>query len=215
VAAVAARAPEAMWVGLPVTEDGDLAMRGLERALEGLERATAIALGPGLGKAPESHALIKDLVSASAVPLVIDADGLQPDIVRSGTAQRILTPHAGELKRISGGLELGPLARSIPAVVIAKGPVTRVTAGAAIYYSLHGGPVLSRGGSGDILAGLAGGLLAQAPQDPLLAACRAAVWHGMAADGLARARGQAAVSTTQLLDFLGPALRDLAACPSS
>ena len=100
-------------------------------------------------------------------------------------------------------------------MVIAKGPVTRVTAGAAIYYSLHGGPVLSRGGSGDILAGLAGGLLAQAPQDPLLAACRAAVWHGMAADGLARVRGQAAVSTTQLLDFLGPALRDLAACPSS
>jgi NAD(P)H-hydrate epimerase len=215
VASFAARAPEAMWVGLPVTEDGDLALRGLDRALEGLERATAIAMGPGLGKAPEPHALIKDLVSASSVPLVIDADGLQPDLVRSGTAQRILTPHTGELKRISGGLELVPLAASIPAVVIAKGPVTRVTAGKEVYYSLHGGPVLSRGGSGDILAGLAGGLLAQAPQDPLLAACRAAVWHGMAGDLLARARGQAAVSTTELLDFLGPALRDLAACPSS
>ena len=215
VEAFAARAPEAMWVGLPVTDEGDLAMRGLERALAGLERATAIAIGPGLGKAPETHALVKDLVSASAVPLVIDADALQPDLVRSGTAQRILTPHAGELKRIAGGLELGPLATSIAAIVIAKGPVTRVTAGKEIYYSLHGGPVLSRGGSGDILAGLAGGLLAQDPKDPLLAACRAAAWHGMAADGLARAHGQAAVSTTQLLDFLGPALRDLAACPSS
>jgi NAD(P)H-hydrate epimerase len=215
VAAFSARAPEAMWVGLPVTEDGDLALSGLERALAGLERASALAIGPGLGKSPETHALVKDLVSASAVPLVIDADGLQPDIVRSGTARRILTPHAGELERISGGLELGPLAASIAAVVLAKGPVTRVTAGVETYYSLHGGPVLSRGGSGDLLAGLAGGLLAQAPLDPLLAACRAAVWHGMAADSLARAHGQAAVATTQLLDFLGPALRDLAACPSS
>jgi NAD(P)H-hydrate epimerase len=69
--------------------------------------------------------------------------------------------------------------------------------------------VLARGGSGDLLAGLIGGLLAQHPADPLLAAARGTVWHGLAADLLARAHGQVAVNTTQLIDFLSPALREL------
>ncbi len=67
--------------------------------------------------------------------------------------------------------------------------------------------MLARGGSGDLLAGLIGGLLAQLPVDPLLAAARGVVWHGLAADALARAHGQVAVNTTQLLDFLPVALR--------
>ena len=211
----ASRAPEAMWVGLPETGAGELARSGLERILKGAARATAIAIGPGLGRNPETHSLVMGLVEAAAVPLVLDADALQPDVVRAGTAPRILTPHAGELERISLGQDLEGLCRSLPAVTIAKGPTTRICGGEGAYLSLHGGPVLSRGGSGDLLAGLAGGLLAQTPAEPLLAACRAAVWHGMAADLLARDRGQAAVRVTQLLDFLAPALRESATCPSS
>jgi NAD(P)H-hydrate repair Nnr-like enzyme with NAD(P)H-hydrate dehydratase domain len=97
------------------------------------------------------------------------------------------------------------------AVVVRKGPVTRIeTAGAGgpVYHSFFGGPVLARGGSGDLLAGLTGALLAQAHADPLGAAARGVVWHGSAADALARARGATAVRTTELLDFLAPALRD-------
>ena len=70
--------------------------------------------------------------------------------------------------------------------------------------------MLARGGSGDLLAGLIGGLLAQTPKEPLLAAARGVVWHGLAADALARAHGHTAVQVTQLLDFLGPALRESA-----
>ena len=213
VPAFAAQAPEAMWIGLPETPEGELSSAGLGLALAGAERATAVAVGPGLGKGAETHALVKAFVSASAVPLVIDADALQPDLVRAGAAPRILTPHAGELLRIAEGLGLVELARSIPAVVVAKGPVTRVTAGQAVFHCLYGGPVLSRGGSGDLLAGLAGGLLAQAPKDPLGSACRAVLWHAMASDALARALGQAAVHTTQVLDFLAPALRESESCP--
>ena len=76
-----------------------------------------------------------------------------------------------------------------------------------MYRTPFGGPVLARGGSGDILAGLIGGLLAQAPDDLLLAAARGVVWHGLAADLLARNQGQVAVQTTQLLDQLPVALR--------
>ncbi|HEY4989433.1 MAG TPA: NAD(P)H-hydrate dehydratase, partial [Opitutaceae bacterium] len=211
----AARAPEAMWVGLPETAGGGLALGGLARILEGSQRATALAIGPGLGRDPETHALALALVKGATLPLVIDADALQPDIVRAGEARRILTPHAGELERIARGAELRGLCRELGATIVAKGPVTRVTEGATTYRSFFGGPVLSRGGSGDLLAGLTGGLLAQTPTEPLLAACRAAAWHGMAADRLARAHGQTAVQIVQWLDFLAPALRESPPCPAT
>lgn len=206
----ASRAPEAMWVGLPETAGGGLALGGLARVLEGLGRASALAIGPGLGRDPESLSLALEVVKASKVPLVIDADALQKDIAGVGKAPRILTPHAGEFARISGGADLRKLCGALPGVVILKGPVTRISDGGAVYHSFFGGPVLSRGGSGDILAGLVGGLLAQQPGNPLAAACRGAVWHGMAADQLARSKGQAAVRTLQLLEFLAPALREAA-----
>ena len=81
-----------------------------------------------------------------------------------------------------------------------------MTDGKTIYHSPFGGPVLARGGSGDILAGLIGGLLAQHPAEPLLAACRGVVWHGQAADLLARTRGQVAVEISEILEHLGHAL---------
>ena len=61
---------------------------------------------------------------------------------------------------------------------------------------------------GDLLAGLIGTQLAQNPKDPLLAACRGTVWHGLAADALARTHGSVAIRTTQVLDFLGTVLRE-------
>ena len=215
VPAYAARAPEAMWVGLPEAGSGGLSPAGFARVMKVLERGSALAIGPGLGREPKSQALALRIVSASPLPLVIDADALQPGIVRAGKAPRVLTPHAGEFARIAKGAALRKLCAELNAVIVEKGPVTRISDGGAVYHSFFGGPVLSRGGSGDILAGLAGGLLAQTPGEPLLAACRAAVWHGSAADLLARGHGQAAVHTLQLLDFLAPALRESPACPAS
>ena len=220
VAAFAARAPEAMWVGWPETPAGGLALEGEHLVREKIARATVFVIGPGLGRDSETLALAKSIVALSTVPLVIDADALQPDIVNAGKAPRVLTPHAGELARISGA--------EIPnATLVLKGPVTRIGGSAVlqpalnaskrglkhrataecVYHSFFGGPVLARGGSGDLLAGLIGGLLAQQPRDPALAAARGVVWHGLAADALARAHGQTAVQVTQLLDFLSPALR--------
>ncbi len=198
--AFAARLPEAMWVGWPETPEGGLALEGSHLLREKLSRASALLIGPGLGREPETLALAKDIVGQSTVPLVIDADALQPEIVAAGRAPRILTPHAGEYARVE---------RVVPAtaITIRKGPLTQVLAGDAVYYSVFGGPVLARGGSGDLLAGLIGGLLAQTPADPLGATARGVVWHGMAADALARAQGQVAVTTTQLLDFLPNVLR--------
>jgi NAD(P)H-hydrate epimerase len=202
--AFAARAPEAMWVGLPETPDGGLALEGRRGLLDRLKRATALALGPGLGREPETLMLVKEVVAASRVPLLIDADALQPDIVGAGTAPRILTPHAGEWERIKRSLARTRRgAGSTPPVIVHKGRLTVVSQRKQTpFISPFGGPVLARGGSGDVLTGLTGGLLAQTPDDPLLAACRGVVWHGEAADALARAQGQTAVRVTQLLEYL-------------
>jgi NAD(P)H-hydrate epimerase len=101
------------------------------------------------------------------------------------------------------------MAGSPGTTVVLKGPVTQVVTADVVAHSFFGGPVLARGGSGDVLAGLIGGLLAQAPQEPVLAAARGVVWHGCAADRLARSSGQVAVVTTDLLDELKSVLREL------
>lgn len=207
--AFAARAPEAMWVGWPETPDGGLALEGQHLLQTRIERANALVIGPGLAREPETLALAEDIVKTSPVPLVIDADALQPGIVRAGTAPRVLTPHLGELRRILEGEDYYQTRAGKASVVAVKGPLTCVTTkgGRQGYYSPFGGPVLARGGSGDLLAGMIGARFALTPAEPLRAAAEGVVWHGLAADLLARAHGQVAVTTTQLLDFLPAALR--------
>jgi NAD(P)H-hydrate epimerase len=212
-----------MWIGWPETAEGGLGLAGHYLMRERLGRATALALGPGLGREPETLALVREIVANAPVPVVLDADALQPDILRAGSAPRVLTPHAGEFARIAGRAALRDFCGETGATVVLKGPITRIGTADTVYHSFFGGPVLARGGSGDLLAGLIGGLLAQAVAErlpvpcgsesasaTLLAAARGVVWHGLAADALARAKGQVAVQTTQVLDYLSEALR---ACP--
>jgi ADP-dependent NAD(P)H-hydrate dehydratase / NAD(P)H-hydrate epimerase len=198
----AAKFPEAMWVGWPETATGGLAAAGLKLLLDKLPRATALAIGPGLGAEAETLAAVEAVVRNTNIPLLLDADALRPEVIAAARGRRfICTPHGGEWKRIAGALALDE-----NTVLVRKGSPTRIRAGGTVYHSFFGGPVLARGGSGDLLTGLTGGLLAQAPDDLLLAAGRGVVWHGLAADLLARDKGQVAVQTTQLLDYLQPAL---------
>ncbi|AKC83445.1 carbohydrate kinase [Verrucomicrobia bacterium IMCC26134] len=201
-AVFAARMPEVMWLGLPETPGGDLSQDGIVLLRTAVSRATAVLIGPGIGRSRDTIGLALQFVRGCPVPMVIDADALHSDLIAAGTGARILTPHAGEYERIQGRI---PPA----AIVVRKGPLSRIEIGTGGPYrlSLYGGPVLARGGSGDLLAGLLAGLLAQTPEDPSGTADRGLVWHGLAADALARKHGQVAVAATQLLDFLGPVLR--------
>ncbi|MDD3179400.1 MAG: NAD(P)H-hydrate dehydratase [Opitutaceae bacterium] len=205
----AAHFPEAMWVGWPETGGGGLSREGLGLLRERLSRATALVIGPGLGAEPETIATIQEIVARFPAPILLDADALRPEILTAARNQRVVcTPHMGEFARMMAGASLPVFFQNQrEAVVVLKGPLTGVIDREATYYSLFGGPVLARGGSGDVLAGLTGGLLAQRPEDARLAACRGAVWHGLAADLLSRQHGQVAVQTTQLFDYLRPALQ--------
>ncbi|WP_415910286.1 NAD(P)H-hydrate dehydratase [Oleiharenicola sp. Vm1] len=198
----AAKFPEAMWVGFPESASGGLAPSAVDLVLEKAARASALVLGPGLGAAPDTLGAAEEIGRrvADSLPLLLDADALRPEVVRAAAGRRLVaTPHAGEWPRIAA-------AWPAEGVLVAKGSPTRVVAGGAAFFSFLGGPVLARGGSGDLLAGVIGGLMAQGPDDLRLAATRGVVWHGLAADLLARDKGQVAVQTTQLLDYLQPAL---------
>lgn len=207
--AFAARWPEAMWMGCPETEEGGIAMEAGLMIRRHLGRASATLIGPGIGREPETLALVADLIRESKCPLVLDADALQPELVKLGSTPRVLTPHQGEFVRIANieGGELNRLSWPMPTVTVLKGPVTRIVDDTVVYHGIHGGPMLARGGSGDMLAGLIGGRLATQPRDLVLAAAQGVVWHGMASQRVAERRGETAVRTTEILHALNPVLR--------
>jgi ADP-dependent NAD(P)H-hydrate dehydratase / NAD(P)H-hydrate epimerase len=220
-ASFAATWPEAMWCGCPETAAGGLALEAMGEVQAGLERADTLVIGPGMGREIETLALAKDVLRGIKVPVVIDADALQSDLVWSGSGPRILTPHQGEFHRIAAGAALPDFRVTRGTVTVLKGPTTQLSDGSGIVYRcLGGGPVLARGGSGDMLAGLIGALLARyvvaqraaggSLEDTYAAVLQAAAqgvrWHSRAATLLAQERGEVAVRATELLDFLGPAL---------
>ena len=221
-ASFAAALPEAMWVPFPETPAGGLALEGFPLLRERLSRASALMVGPGMGGEQETGTLLDRIVREVPRPMVLDADALQPDLIDAvrgrtdGAGEVIVTPHRGELGRISSRWRrepsldsLGAFSRDCGVITVFKGPITTISDGHRIIHSCFGGPVLARGGSGDVLTGLVGGMLARPSADPLVACCRAVALQGCAADLLARARGQTPVRTTEILEFLPAALRSV------
>ncbi len=221
VSRLAPLVPESMWLPLPTQPDGLLALETLIVTRHNMERAQAMVIGPGMEVDKHTRNLIARLAREISLPLLLDAGALQADIMPAvvGRSEEsgpvIMTPHWGEFYRISrlegagypSNRDLQEFCQKHHAVTVLKGPLTRISDGEIVIYIPRGGPVLARGGSGDLLAGIIGAQFAQMPTDPLAAACRGACWHALAADLLAQARGQTAVATTELLDFLSAALR--------
>jgi hydroxyethylthiazole kinase-like uncharacterized protein yjeF len=195
-ATFSARLLEAMMRGLP-EEGGALAAGAVGPALEAIARADAVVLGPGLGRTDGARAFARTLFERVKVPLVVDADGLNalagaafPE--RQGPA--VLTPHAGELGRLLDvdSAEVGrrrllhareAAARS-GAIVVLKGDDTLVAEpGGRVAVSPGGAPALATAGTGDVLSGVLGAMLAKR-MDPFHAAC-AAVYAHLRAGGLA------------------------------
>lgn len=213
VPAFAAQVPEAIWVPFPETKEGSLALAGKNLLLERLSQGSALLMGPGLGENSESLQLVSEIAEICKLPMVIDASALVPSVfskVKNRSrqfGQVIATPHLGEFKRIAGEKSLIEWNLETGVITLLKGSISQIVDQGVIYNSTFGGPVLARGGSGDILSGLIGGLLAQCPQDPFGALAKAVVWHGIAADNLARNRGQVAVRTTDICAYLSQSLR--------
>lgn len=168
---VASGMPEAVVVPLPEDSEGGIAAEAWESLLPLLERCHAGILGPGLGRGAGAQALAGRLLREWARPVVVDADALLAATGPFGGA-RVLTPHPGEMSRLMGvssaEIQADRIrwaregAERLGAVLVLKGARTVVAEPAGRYAVSAGGhPVLATAGSGDVLAGLIGGLLAQ------------------------------------------------------
>lgn len=199
--ALDAKVVEAMTARYSST--GDDADGGSAAALADLvarPHVRALALGPGIPTGPHMGALVRELATSLAVPVVIDADGLNHlgprggEILERAPAPRVLTPHPGEMARLLGtttsavqadrvGVARG-LARAARAVVVLKGARTVIAdPDGTVILSPIAEPALATGGSGDVLTGVIGALLVQG-MDALAAAC-AGVWVHARAGGKA------------------------------
>lgn len=220
-ATLAAQVPEAIWVPWPESSSGTLSPKALPLLTERIGKADAVLIGPGMGADRNTDFLAQQIVTNVDLPIILDADALRPraiDMIRnrkSSAGPVVITPHMGEFIRIAklrkpetDPRKLIEFSSNTRVNLVLKGPITRLCDGKHVYMNTYGGPVLSRGGSGDLLAGLIGGMIAQDKKDIPLATARAITYHGLAAERLARARGQVAVRTTEVLEFLPEVLRD-------
>lgn len=201
--ALALRLLEQMAHGMPEA-DGAHTPDGVEPFLELARRAGAVVLGPGLGRADSAFAFARAVAARVERPLLIDADGLnahagQLESLRSRTAPTVLTPHAGELGRLlerdSAEIDAHRLtaareaARRSGAVVLLKGDDTIVAApDGPVAISPGATPALATAGTGDVLSGLIGALLAKGLA-PFEAAALGALAHARAGRAAAARHG--------------------------
>ena len=216
---------EVMSVPLP-DRDGALLAEATDAVLEACERADAVALGPGLGRAPESFALAAALVERVERPLLIDADGLnalaEAGLERAAgrAAPTVLTPHAGELGRLLGRpsaevashrlAAAGEAAARAGSLVVLKGDDTIVApapGAGPVAVSRGGAGALATAGTGDVLSGVLAAFLA-AGLDPHSAACAAVEVHRAAGRAAARRLGAESVIAGDVIASLPEVLRE-------
>jgi NAD(P)H-hydrate epimerase len=201
---------ETTFLPLPETAAGTVAASALGALLERLEGADALAIGPGLSIHEETADLVRQLMRDCPVPVVLDADGLNAFTGRAGEladrkSEAVLTPHVGEFVRLSGlaARELAEdrlnharaLAERTGAVTLLKGSRTLVaTPGGVVRINPTGGPVLATAGSGDVLTGIIGGLVARG-LDPTDAASAGAYVHGLAGILAGRSSGEGTLAS--------------------
>jgi NAD(P)H-hydrate epimerase len=211
---------EVMTRALP-DEAGDLTAAGADAVLEEAERRRgALLVGPGLGRSEGAALLARTLAAEAAVPLVLDADGLNAHAGRLAdlagrTGEAVLTPHAGELARLLGtdsaaiGAERLRFARvaadTAQAVVVLKGDDTLVAApDGRVAVSPGGAPALATAGTGDVLAGVTAAMLAKG-LDAFTAACAAVRLHLHAGRHAATLRDADAVVASDVVASLAHA----------
>jgi NAD(P)H-hydrate epimerase len=183
--------------------------RPLEQVFDAVGRATALAIGPGLGRGEEAKALVRRLLAETDVPAVVDADALFELEPFERDAPTVLTPHSGELGRLLGEASswvdahrleaLGRVVERFGCVVLLKGADTLVGApGEGVLVRETNMPGLATAGSGDVLTGIVAAFLSKGLSARLAAAAAAAA-QARAASLAARPRGLVASDVIEAL----------------
>lgn len=213
--------PCAMTIPLPDGDDGKLAKDALALIEGWYERATCIALGPGLGVSPALQYLVQQIFVEAPCPTLIDADGLNnlaenKSWQRGHRGPRILTPHPGEWARLCGcgasdlaGQRMAAVsaASEFDLIIALKGHNTLVTDGKSLVLNTTGTPAMATAGSGDVLTGVIAAMICQglSPRDAVHFAVH---MHGLAGETAQRQLRSRVVIATELIARLSTVIQE-------
>lgn len=215
--AIEPQAIEAMTALLPESATGALDESAFDTISNLWHNKACMAIGPGLGTESTTVNLVLNIVETCPIPMVIDADGLNclaenPGTLKRSRASVIITPHSGEMARLThqtpADIQTDRIAaarnfaQSFGVIVVLKGAGTVVaTPDGRAAINPTGNPGMASGGMGDVLTGMIAGLVAQG-YEPAEAAQIGVFLHGAAADTLARDRGPIGFLATDLMASL-------------
>jgi hydroxyethylthiazole kinase-like uncharacterized protein yjeF len=217
---------EAMCIPSAESIEGTLGIGAVDELLKAADAMSAVAIGPGLSTHFETVQAVRNLIQSMACPLVVDADGLNAlaghtNILKRTKAPVILTPHPGEMGRLLSiaaadvqkdrvGVA-SRFAREFNVTLVLKGAGTVVAVpDGRVFINSSGNPGMATGGTGDVLTGMIGGLLAQGFTSGQ-AACMGVYLHGLAGDLAAKEKGEAALIAGDLIEKIPEAMNAVTA----
>lgn len=224
VEAVEVGSLESMSLSLPSQKVGEVSAAAAAAVVAAQENRDVVAMGPGMGRSEGAVDCIRRAALEITLPLILDADGInafagKPKLLRERSAATCLTPHPGELARLLGidtsevvGDRLAAVRRASQetgAVVVLKGFRSLIaTPEGRLWVNPTGNSGMGTGGTGDVLTGVIGGLMAQRIELDVAALLGVFV-HGLAGDLAAAKHGARSLVAGDLLNFLPAALEQL------
>ncbi len=221
---VAAFTPEIMTEPLAETDHGTISPEayGYGRIAQVMEGKDVVALGPGIGRYAATVSFVRQFVEDCKVPLVIDADGLNAfegytEKLNGSTRSLVLTPHPGEMSRLTGlatkeiqanRIEVArKFAAEHQCILVLKGHRTLIAQpDGTVWVNTTGNPGMATGGTGDVLTGITAGMMGQTKDVAM--AVRAAVYlHGLAGDVAREKVGEASLVAGDLITYLPEAFK--------
>jgi NAD(P)H-hydrate epimerase len=198
--------------------------KSLEPVMDEFSKASAIIIGPGIGRSPEVTEFVLELISAARVPLVLDADALfalseDLNALKTLKAPCIITPHPGEMSRLTG-LPISEIlnntigtavkfSKDYKIVTLLKDASTIIAAMDGSYYiNTTGNSALSKAGSGDVLCGIIAGFIAQ-HSDVFTAGVLGAYIHGKAGEATALQKSLYGVTASDIIEYVPSVINGL------
>lgn len=219
---IAQKGSEIVFLPQAETAGGAMALQNESALLETAARMDMVVIGPGLSLAEETQTLVRRLVAAVETPVLLDGDGLtalarRADVLRGRTAPTILTPHLGEMSRLTGKSAdeikrdrvgcIRTIARDLGATIVLKGAHSLIgTPEGRVFVNLSGNAGMATAGAGDVLTGAIAAMVGLGL--PVPDAVRKGVYiHGLAGDLAAAERGMDGLTAQDILEALPPALK--------
>jgi NAD(P)H-hydrate epimerase len=214
---------EAMCIPSAESIDGTIGIGAEDELLKAAAAMSACAIGPGLSTHYETVQTVRNIVQRLTIPVVIDADGLNAlvnalDVLKKAKAPVIMTPHPGEMGRLlgisSGDVQkdrigiAGDFAKKHKVTLVLKGADTVIAApDGRVFINSRGNPGMATGGTGDVLTGMIGSLLAQG-YIATQAACLGVYLHGLAGDLAAKEKGEMGMIAGDLIEKIPDAIQE-------